>query len=519
MSGVEFSRKIWVSSGELVFAEHREVLATSLGTCIAFCLFDKRLRVGGMTHFLLPDPKFSSSEANVSQNPLNFGSNSIVSLLRKFKRFGSNLEDLEASIVGGCIQNRDVETIDERSIPNFVNVARNVAHANFECAKKMVDRFGLRMKAEYANVHSRGVQMEFNTFSGDIIVRRLNPEVKKTTLNPAVRVLIIDDSISIRKLLEKALSRFADIEVVGMAENADSAEKMRLELNPDVMTLDILMPGKNGVEYLAELRKKTNIPVIMVSDLSKNEASPVIRALELGAFDYVQKPSFSELDSISEHLKNLILAAYKSKIKNSSFIGEESAVSVSNLNSKLIAIGASTGGTTALRDIFMKLPSVTPPIIVVQHLPPAFTRAFADGLNRISAIDVVEAENGSVLKGSTAYIAPGGKQMRLKRGANQDFEIELTEDPPVNRFKPSVDYLFHSISEMGVAGRTCALLLTGMGEDGARGLLSLKSHGAFTIAQDEASSVVFGMPKIAIDMNAASMVLSLGQIAQTLQRI
>jgi two-component system chemotaxis response regulator CheB len=252
-----------------------------------------------------------------------------------------------------------------------------------------------------------------------------------------------------------------------------------------------------------------------------------MKALEIGAFDYIQKPGLRELAEVGPRLISTIKAAFEGRKKlihlhqrrqsfhRSSNVQEAEKVVGFDQRLKLIAIGASTGGTEALREIFKVLPPQTPPIVVVQHMPKLFTAAFANSLNNQSAIDVKEAEHGEFLKSSTAYIAPGGIQIGI-HDKGSGLQIYLKDDPPLNRFKPSVDYMFNSLVELQLRGKLNSALLTGMGEDGARGLLALKQNGSYTIAQDENTCVVYGMPKAAVDRNAAVDILPLDAIAYSI---
>lgn len=343
-----------------------------------------------------------------------------------------------------------------------------------------------------------------------------------------IRVLIVDDSKTIRNLLSSIIESAPNMQVVGQAADAFEAENLRIKLRPDVMTLDIHMPEKDGVTYLEEVINKDPLPIVMVSDLSLKEASPVMKALEIGAFDYFQKPAASELAVLAPELINIIKAAYESRDKIKKRLSDKKQKNpLQNKKSlppsaikadpslRLIAIGASTGGPDAIRKLLTDFPEKCPPIVIVQHMPAKFTKTFADSLNQSCRIKVKEAEHGDVLEDSTAYIAPGGFQMAILEKNNR-YLVSINDDPPVNRFKPSVDYTFATLEKIDFRGNLNAVILTGMGSDGAYGLLGLKRKGCFTIAQDEATCVVYGMPRAAVEYHAVDISLPLEQIAEPL---
>ncbi|WP_435052252.1 protein-glutamate methylesterase/protein-glutamine glutaminase [Geoanaerobacter pelophilus] len=342
-----------------------------------------------------------------------------------------------------------------------------------------------------------------------------------------IKVLIIDDSAVIRALLTEILNEAPDIEVVGSAPDPIFAKNKIISLMPDVITLDVEMPRMDGLTFLEELMRTNPLPVVMVSSLTQKACNTTLRALELGAIDYVTKPSID----ISEGLADLgneivrkVKIAAKARVRRSTLpIAQPAAPrpAVSSLDTskmattdKLIAIGASTGGTQAITEVIMGMPESVAGIVIVQHMPPLFTKSFAVRLNDMARVQVKEAEHGDRVLRGTAYIAPGGKHMAVRRNGAM-YYIELSDGPPVNYVKPAVDILFRSVALH--AGRNAVgAVLTGMGEDGARGLKEMRDRGAVTFAQDEATSVVFGMPKKAIEMGAAERVLPLPQIARAL---
>lgn len=351
--------------------------------------------------------------------------------------------------------------------------------------------------------------------------------------NP-VRVLVVDDSALARKILSDLLNQHPEIEVVGTAQDGGFVMNKINQLKPDVITLDVEMRNKGGLEVLPEIVKTHGLPVIMVSAHTDRGAEATIKALELGAVDFVAKPQAggASLTEISETLSSKIIAVGRSRRKQgpvtariprrpqpaarptSAPLMGTRAPSVGSVSSKidLIAIGASTGGTEAIKDVLVPLPTNLPGIVIVQHMPAGFTRAFANRINTLCALEVKEAEDGDRILPGTALIAPGSHHMEVVRGA-RGYSVRLLETPPVNRHRPSVDVLFDSVAKLN-GRRSLGVILTGMGGDGAKGMKRMRDTGAETIAQDEASCVVFGMPKEAIKLGGAVHTLPLDQIPQ-----
>lgn len=333
-----------------------------------------------------------------------------------------------------------------------------------------------------------------------------------------IKVLIVDDSISIQRMLSKIINSTQGMTVVGTAGNPYEAIKILKINKPDVITLDIEMPGMSGISFLKKLMTNMPIPVVMISSLTQKGADATIEALSIGAIDFIGKKSLKTKEDRKAFVEEL-----RSKIKNAANVGTKhysmsspKVSTKSNLahNKSIIAIGASTGGVQALNQLIKRFPKVTPPILIVQHMPEYFTKAFANTLNRISKISVKEAENGEVIKNNTAYIAPGNYHMGLKKiGSN--YKIELSQKPKVNRHRPSVDYTFHSVGNY-FASNAVAILLTGMGDDGARGMKFLKNKGVLTIAESEESAIIFGMPQKAIQLKAVDYVLALEHMVKYL---
>ncbi|OON41426.1 chemotaxis response regulator protein-glutamate methylesterase [Izhakiella australiensis] len=332
-----------------------------------------------------------------------------------------------------------------------------------------------------------------------------------------IKVLCVDDSALMRQLMTEIVNSHPDMEMVASAPDPLVARELIKQFNPDVLTLDVEMPRMDGLDFLEKLMRLRPMPVVMVSSLTGRGSEVTLRALELGAVDFVTKPSLGIREGMLAYRQMIgdkLRAASRARLGTRTSIPAPAILkSVPLLSSeKLIAIGASTGGTEAIRHVLQPLPATSPALLITQHMPPGFTRSFAERLNKLCQITVKEAEDGERVLPGHAYIAPGAMHLELTRsGAN--YQVKLNEGPPVNRHKPSVDVLFNSVAQF--AGRNAVgVILTGMGNDGAAGLLQMKQAGAWTIAQDEASCVVFGMPREAIALGAASEVVDLHQISQ-----
>jgi two-component system, chemotaxis family, protein-glutamate methylesterase/glutaminase len=344
------------------------------------------------------------------------------------------------------------------------------------------------------------------------------------------RVLIIDDSALVRSLLTEIVNREPDLEAIGAAPDPLVAREMIRSLNPDVLTLDIEMPRMDGLDFLERLMRLRPTPVVMVSTLTERGADATLKALELGAIDFVSKPRLgiaAGLNDLAHDICEKIRVASKVRLHRHVRPGaphingagtpvKRTAVQYSRVSTeKLIAIGASTGGTEAIREVITSLPADSPAVLITQHMPPGFTRSFAARLDGLCRMTVSEARDGERVLPGHVYIAPGDRHMRLSRsGAN--YVIAVDDGPPVNRHRPSVEVLFRSVA--AVAGQNAlGVMLTGMGRDGAAAMLEMKLAGAFNIAQDEATCVVFGMPKEAISAGAVDEVLPITRIAERLQ--
>lgn len=332
-----------------------------------------------------------------------------------------------------------------------------------------------------------------------------------------IKVLCVDDSSLMRQLMTEIVNSHPDMEMVASAPDPLVARELIKQFNPDVLTLDVEMPRMDGLDFLEKLMRLRPMPVVMVSSLTGQGSEITLRALELGAIDFVTKPSLGIREGMlaySQTIADKVRAASRARLPTRGAQSAPVMLKAGPLLSseKLIAIGASTGGTEAIRHVLQPLPATSPALLITQHMPAGFTRSFADRLNKLCQITVKEAEDGERILPGHAYIAPGAMHLELARsGAN--YQVKLNDGPPVNRHKPSVDVLFNSVARF--AGRNAVgVILTGMGNDGAAGLLAMNQAGAWTIAQNEASCVVFGMPREAIALGGASEVLDLHQISQ-----
>ncbi len=331
-----------------------------------------------------------------------------------------------------------------------------------------------------------------------------------------LRVLIVDDSAIVRRILTETLSSEPDIEVVGSAPNPFEARDMILALKPDVLTLDIEMPRMDGVSFLKALMLHHPLPVVMISSVARHSAAIAMDALEAGAVEVVTKPNGPySVGDLKLTLASKVRAAGQAKLRLPTSQKPASPLRAKSSGAgpsrPIIAIGASTGGTEAIRAILEQFPEQSPPIVIVQHIPAGFSRAFADRLNRTCSIQVREAEDGDMLVPGLALVAPGDRHMLIRQGAT-GLKVQIKNGPPVCYQRPSVDVLFQSVAE-AIGAKAIGVILTGMGRDGARGLLSMREAGAHTMAQDGKSCVVYGMPKEAIRINAACRTLPLDEIA------
>ena len=347
------------------------------------------------------------------------------------------------------------------------------------------------------------------------------------------RVVVVDDSALVRSLLGEIINRQPDMECIGAASDPYVAREMIRNLNPDVITLDVEMPRMDGIDFLSKLMRLRPMPVVMVSTLTERGADVTLKALELGAVDFVAKPKIGVADGLrllAQDITDKVRVAAKARVHKLVTPGAPAATSMSSTQpvriappvanlgrlstEKIVFIGASTGGTEATKEVLINLPPDSPAVVITQHMPPGFTKSYATRLDSLCRIRVAEAQDGERILPGHAYIAPGGLHLSVERsGAN--YIARVQDGEPVNRHKPSVEVLFKSAARV-VGPNAIGIMLTGMGADGAKAMREMRDAGAYNLAQDEASCVVFGMPREAINAGAVQEVLPLKQIAPQL---
>lgn len=517
---------IHLQIGELVLGDKDHVISTVLGSCISVCLYSSRTGLGGMIHFALPKAPVGLPHRNVEA--LRYGDIAIPWLIEAMQEAtGENPKDLSAKVVGGASSLGDHR--------------HHVGPENILVAHKILQQFGIPIVGQDTG-GTRGRKVIFHPSTGRLQVALLDSRPAEgfspvslpffegqtttprtlgkspTTMSRKRRVLVIDDSKTIRNLLSKVLNASPDLEVVGVAENPIEADPMIEKLKPDVLTLDVHMPEMDGLTYLAQLLPKRPLPVVMITSISMEEGDTILRALELGAVDYIQKPNLPELEAMTPLIQEKVRGASFAKVQPLHQRTGQRIVSSAGFEAgTVLAIGASTGGTEAITSVMTQMPAEIPPTVIVQHIPPVFSLAFAQRLNGLCPFDVKEAEDGDFLRPGLVLIAPGGKQMGLRRVGGQ-LKVEVNDDPPMTRHKPSVDYLFHSVAKH-VGNKAVGVILTGMGTDGAQGLLKMQEAGARTIGQDEKSSVVYGMPRAAYEVGAVQEVCPLDDIPAAIMKV
>lgn len=512
--------------GEMFVAGEGYVVSTVLGSCISVCLYSPENRVGGVIHYALPTLPKNVDES--SSEALRYGDYAIHLLVQQMVEMtGAKVESFRAKIVGGAAGLGDSQN--------------QAGPGNTKIAEAILSKLKIPVSGRDVG-GSRGRKILFHTGTGRLQVAQLEKEkqVSAEVMRPLQRmletnvakpaavapeqpvakvasrkrkVLVVDDSKTIRDLLTRILSASPDLEVVGTAENPLIAEKMIESLHPDVLTLDVHMPEMDGVTFLSKLLPRRPMPVVMITSLSMQDGDTVLRAMELGAVDYIQKPNLQELPALTPVIQEKVRDASYAKVRLTSKTQATRPVSsAAGYDAGMIlAIGASTGGTEAIREVLTSLPADIPPTVIVQHIPPVFSTAFAKRLDTLCPFDVKEAEDGDLLRPGLVLIAPGGKQMALKPVAGGKMKVVVNDDAPMNRHRPSVDYLFLSVAAH-IGSKAVGVILTGMGNDGAKGLLEMRRQGARTLGQDEASSVVYGMPKCAYEIGAVEQVYGLSDI-------
>ena len=489
--------------GELFVSQKPQIISTVLGSCVSVCLFHSKSKTGGMIHFA-----HAAAVSNHGQShDFRYGELAVPALVKELKRLsGTNHNEFVAKIIGGA--NSEATK----------NSGYNIGEENINLARSILKNLQIPVIGESVG-GTKGRKARFHIDTGQLQMAFIEPQVKAGATIPKARrkVLVVDDSKTIRDVLKKIIEKDPELEIVGFAQDAFEAAALVKKVNPDVITLDMHMPKMSGLEWLERLLPSRPIPVVLISSLQLEEGNDVFKALELGAVDYIQKPNFNEIEiagpMICEKITNASYAKVIRLETKRDFKTWAAAPGEIDLK-KILVIGASTGGTEAIKQLLCSMPVNIPPTLVVQHIPPVFSKAFATRLNQICEFEVKEAVNGDEIRPGLVLIAPGGKQMKLRKSGLSLF-IEINEDPPMNRHKPSVDYLFHSVASL-MGKNSIGVILTGMGADGAKGLLNMHQQGAFTIAQDEASCVVYGMPRVAVDLGATDISAALQDIPQVI---
>jgi two-component system chemotaxis response regulator CheB len=484
-----------IQPNQLLISSENLVVTAEIGEDLFICAYDPSVSVGGAC-LLSHDTEHSQ---NRSEDQLR-------SLFRSLKLKGASRETLQLKIIGNL---------------GRLNVERLLAPFDI---KPTVTR----------ETHTKRIIAEFNCASGALRMRPAPsstpmpapvvapPRVPQKRTGP-IRVLLVDDSPSVLLLLRKMIELDKGFVIVGEATTLKEAEELLAKQEPDVISLDLHLPDGNGADFVMRYMESRSTPTVLITAFAADDKKHVLAALDAGVFEVLAKPSVMEFNQYAQNLHATLRAATKS----SSHIQKQ--IKKSNLGlfarndvccNSLVALGASTGGTEALFSLLTALPSSVPPILVVQHIPPVFSRTFAERLNSNCAFRVKEAEDDDEILPGKCYVAPGGKHIKI-RDAGGKLRITLTVDPPVNRFRPSVDYMFNSVADLmerRSSLHVISALLTGMGDDGADGMVRLRKLGAITIAQDEATAVVFGMPKEAIERGGAKHVAGLGEMPELIMR-
>lgn len=341
----------------------------------------------------------------------------------------------------------------------------------------------------------------------------------------SIKVLVVDDSALVRSLLSEIIRNAPGFVLVGAAPDAYVARDMVKQFSPDVITLDIEMPRMDGLTFLEKLMVARPTPVVMISTLTDAGADATMRALELGAVDFIPKPKLGITEGFRDYeeliLEKLSAAAQvrvkplaKSAVRVNSDAGQKIAVSRLQSTEKIIAIGASTGGTEAIKEVLMQLPAAVPGIVLTQHMPAGFTRTYAERLNKLTKLHVVESKGGERILPGHAYLAPGGYHLLVVR-SGADYMTKLSDSEPLHRHRPAVDVMMASVAAAG-GKNVIGVLLTGMGKDGAQGMLDIRNHGGYTLAQDEQSCVVYGMPKEAVNVGGVEKTIELHKMGDAI---
>lgn len=484
----------FLKAGDVKLAKKGWYLETTLGSCIAVMIFDKRLKIGGMNHFVLP----TSEQAVDDSDRYRYGDAAMIALLKKFKRAGSDPRDLVVKVAGGAAMGSEM------------NAANSVGRENYKCARQILRKFGLEIESSAVGGFA-GRRIRFDTGTGKILIQT----TKGKMTGKVLRVLIVDDSKTTRVLLRKMIESDDNLVVAGEANDPVEAMKI-IESEPiDVITLDVNMPKMDGITYLRDHFKHNKIPTVLVNEYDGGNVNQVFEAMSFGAVEHFSKSSMVNPEDAAPELQDKIKAAFVARVKddqNSRRISKRSQLSISSHEAQkyIIAIGASTGGTEAVSEIIAALPDYMPPIVTVIHIPPIFSHAYAERLDSITNLKVSEVQGQEVLEPGHVYVGQGGKHVKaIDHGGK--IRLKLTDDPIMSGFRPSVDYLFQSLAQIK-SKRIVAVILTGMGRDGAKHMKTLHDKAHYTIAQDEKSCVVYGMPREAVEAGGVTDVLPLNKI-------
>ena len=503
-------KEIFVKPGEQAFYQGQAVLLSALvGVSVTVCLWDAKHKRSGMCHYRLPVANADSNTAKIANE---YGSEAIAALLKKFTDIGSKLQSLQATVIGGA------ELECHEFIENRQTAARNIA-----VALGILAEFNIPVLGEFVGgaLHR---QVQFNAATGEVSFQaihsddfceatsHLQPVTIASTAEKLIKVLVIDSSPSIRNLLQSTIEQGGEFKVIAQASNIQVARQMIEKHTPDVITLDIDSNETQWLGFIESYIQQYQIPMLIVTSLQQHACENIFAALNLGVIDYIDK---SSLTGIHAKLK----AVYQSRqyLHHSLLLSKEQAIERKSFDaslhdSTLVLLGASTGGVDALEVVLKKLPASSPPICIVQHMPNEYTGSLASRLNAVCDVTVCEAVDGIEVLKNHVYIAHGGNHLKVLQLDTQKLVLRLTGEEPNNGFKPSVDTLFQS-AKCIKGWNLVAVLLTGMGRDGAQGLLELKRQGCFTIVQNEASSVVYGMAKVATEIGAVCKTTSISGIS------
>jgi len=501
---------IHVRSAEMGFSDQQAVLfATVVGTGVTVCLWDKETKRGGMCHYSLPVANADSNTAYIAKD---YGSEAIVALIRKFKQCGSQLQNIQARVLGGG----DLQYGESMS-------DLQIGRSNVAIAMCTLAEFDILVLGQSVG-GAIGRQVQFNAVSGEVCFKaihrddfsdsllRQQPAQHQVAKKRQIKVLVIDPSIRMRNLLQAAIEQDDDLTVIAQASNIKAARAVIESQAVDVITLDLDSGDPQWLELIDSYMQSYQTPMLIITSLQQHGLEVVFKALSLGVFGYIDKSSLIEVQAklkaahqSKEYLQQTLSLAREQQ-------GEQKSFTVPYQNSALVLLGASTGGVDALEVVLRQLPAATPPICIVQHIPQDYSGLLAKRLNEVCAVTVCEAADGVEVLNDHVYIAKGGRHLKVVQLGAKKLVLRLTDEEPNNGFKPSIDVLFESAKKVEGWNRV-AVVLTGMGCDGAQGLLELKRHGVFTIVQNEASSVVYGMAKVATEMGAVCRTTSITGIS------